>query len=176
MSGSGFEEINSTQNQSNSTDQNLKRLTLTSIEAGLYVQTFVHLFLCTIALTAIVRVRALRVGQNVYIVNMILSDILRVIVGLMLFTFYKMKTHEFGSQAPKNFCVYFLFIGYWQFFWSVWATILIVRSRYSTICNPLAPGVSGDGRQSQVSSPALWESSLPCPHSSPGQSIRSHIL
>ena len=140
MNGSGLEEINSTQNQSNSTDQNLKRLTFTSIEAGLFVQTLVQLLLCTIAFVAIVRVRALRVGQNVYMVNMVLSDILRVIIGLLLFIYG--MTQKFGSLAQKNFCAYFLFLAYWHFFWSMWASILIVRSRYLTICNPLAPGVS----------------------------------
>ena len=141
MSGSGFDEINSTQNQSNSTDPNLKKLALTFAEAGAFVQTFVQLLLCTIAFVAIVRVRALRVGRNVYMVNMVLSDIARVIIGLLVFI-YGMTTQKFGSLAQKNFCVYFLFLAHWHFFWSMWATILIVRSRYLTICNPLAPGVS----------------------------------
>ena len=107
MSGSGFDEINSTQNQSNSTDPNLKKLALTFAEAGAFVQTFVQLLLCTIAFVAIVRVRALRVGRNVYMVNMVLSDIARVIIGLLVFI-YGMMTQKFGSLAQKNFCVYSL--------------------------------------------------------------------
>ena len=53
-----------------------------------------------------------------------------------------MKTYDYGSQEAKNSCVYFLFFSYTHLLWSTWGTVLQARSRYSTIRNPLAPGVT----------------------------------
>ena len=138
MSGSGFEESNTTHNQTNSTELILK-VNLTSV--ALSVMVCAQLFLCAIALIAIVRVRALRVGQNVYIVNMILSDVVHVLIAFLA-AIRKLMRYDLGNQEAENICVTTLFLLYAQFFWSMWGAVLVQQSRYSTVRDPLAPGVS----------------------------------
>ena len=142
MSGSGCEENNSSHNQSNATD-GLKNLIGSDhyIQVALVIPACIHLSLCTIALAAIARVRVLRVGQNLYIVNMIFSDVLSAIVGLWLFIF-ALYDYDYGNQRMIPACQTVLFLWHWQFCWSMWGTVLISRSRYLTISNPLAPDVT----------------------------------
>ena len=85
--------------------------------------------------------RALRVGQNLYVVNMALSDILRGILGVWIFAF-GFASYDYNSQAGSNACAAFLFCWHWQLFWSTWGTVLMSYSRYRTIKNPLADGVT----------------------------------
>ena len=47
-----------------------------------------------------------------------------------------------NSQAGSNACAAFLFCWHWQLFWSTWGTVLISYSRYWTIKDPLADGVT----------------------------------
>ena len=143
LEASGLETMNSTQNQSNSTELILRE----AFDAGLplkatvFVLACLQLLFCGTALVAIIRVRALRVGQNVYIVNLVLSDIVR--AALLFLTFsYQSKTYEYGSHERRNTCVFMLFLDNWQSFWSMWATVLILQSRHSTIRDPLAPGIT----------------------------------
>ena len=138
MSGSGFEESNTTHNQTNSTELILK-VNLTSV--ALSVMVCAQLFLCAIALIAVVRVRALRVGQNVYIVNMILSDVVRVLIAFLA-AVRKLMKYDVGNQEAESVCLTTLFLLYAQFFWSMWGAVLVQQSRYSTVRDPLAPGVS----------------------------------
>ena len=138
MSGSGFEESNSFHNQTNSTEF-IPKMNILSVVLSIMVCT--QLLLCAIALIAIVRVRALRVGQNVYIINLILSDVAHILVAFLAVTRSLMK-YNVGNQEAKNICVTTLFIVYAQFFWSMWGAVLLQYSRYSTVRDPLAPGVS----------------------------------
>ena len=143
MSGSGHGMIYSTHNQSNSTEVVLRHLNEggSSTEVAQVIPACIQLVLCAIALAVIARVRVLRVGQNLYIVNMILSDVLRAIVGLGLFV-RALPEYEFGNQHGENACLAVLFLWHWQFCWSMWGTVLIAQSRHSTIRNPLAAGVT----------------------------------
>ena len=119
MSGSGCEENNSSHNQSNATD-GLKNLIGSDhyIQVALVIPACIHLSLCTIALAAIARVRVLRVGQNLYIVNMIFSDVLSAIVGLWLFIF-ALYDYDYGNQRMIPACQTVLFLWHWQFCWSM---------------------------------------------------------
>ncbi|XP_065846846.1 ultraviolet-sensitive opsin-like [Oscarella lobularis] len=143
LEASGLEAINSTQNQSNSTELILKEL----FDADLYAQASVfilaclQLLFCGTALVAIVRVRALRVGQNVYIVNLVFSDIVRAMLLISFFA-YELKTYEYGSHERRDACAFILFLDLWQAFWSMWATVLILQSRHSTIRDPLEAGIT----------------------------------
>ena len=85
--------------------------------------------------------RLLRVGQNIYIVNMIFSDVVSAIIGLWLCIF-ALYDYDYGEQGVIPACKTVLFLWHWQFCWSLWGTVLISRSRYLTISNPLAPGVT----------------------------------
>ena len=148
MSGSGHEasglrSMNSTQNQSNSTELILRELFDTDLplQATVFVLACLQLLFCGTALVAIICVRALRVGQNVYIVNLVLSDIVRVIFLSSVFA-YEMKPYKYESHERRNACAFILFIDHWQSFWSMWATVLILQSRHTTIRDPLAPGIT----------------------------------
>ena len=141
MSELGLGAINSTQNQSNSVLRPLEER-VNYIQIALLVPACVQLFLCAIATVAIVRVRALRTGQNLYIVNLILSDVLRAILGVWVFTFSVRGYELDDTQEASNACVSFYFFWHWQFFWSMWGTVLISQSRYSTLKDPFADGVT----------------------------------
>ena len=141
MSGSGLGTINSTPNQSNSTKLVLLVNGVTYTRLSLVIPACIQLLLCAIALVAIARVRVLRSGQNIYIVNMIISDVLRAIVGLWLFI-EALYEYDYGDKTALPACQTLLFLWYWQFFWSMWGTVLISQSRHSTISNPLAAGVT----------------------------------
>ncbi|XP_065845451.1 rhodopsin-like [Oscarella lobularis] len=140
MSGSG--ENISYLNQSNATD-GLKNLILGKlyIQLTYFIPACIQLPLCIIALAAIARVRLLRVGQNIYIINVIFSDVLSAIVGLWVFIVTRYD-YNYGEQGMIPACKAVLFLWHWQFCWSLWGTVLISRSRYLTISNPLAPSVT----------------------------------
>ena len=138
MSGSGFEESNSTLNQTNSTELILK---VNVLSLALSFAVCAQLLLCAVSLIAIVRVRALRVGQNVYIVNLILCDFARILVAILAVIRRLMK-YDVGNQEAENLCVTTLFLLYAQLCWSMWGAVLLQQSRYSTVRDPLAPGVS----------------------------------
>ncbi|XP_065846845.1 ultraviolet-sensitive opsin-like [Oscarella lobularis] len=143
LEASGLETMNSTQNQSNSTEFILREAFDPGLplKATVFVLACLQLLFCGTALVAIIRVRALRVGQNVCIVNLVLSDIVR--AALLFLTFsYQLKAYKYGSDERRNTCVFMLFLDNWQSFWSMWATVLILQSRHSTIRDPLAPGIT----------------------------------
>ena len=50
--------------------------------------------------------------------------------------------YDYGDKTAIPACQTVLFLWHWQFFWSMWGTVLISRSRHSTISNPLAAGVT----------------------------------
>ena len=143
MSGSGLEAISLIQNQSNSTKLILRPRDndVDYVQLAIIIPGSLQLVLCAFASLAIIRVRALRVGQNIYVVNMVLSDILRGILGVWIFAF-GLSSYGYNSRAGSNACVPFFFFWHWQFFWSTWGTVLISRSRYRTIKDPLADGVT----------------------------------
>ena len=141
MSGSDLGTINSTHNQSNSTELVFLVNSASYTQVAFVIPACIQLLLCAIALVAIARVRVLRSGQNVYIVNMIISDVLRAIVGLWLFI-EALYGYDYGDKTAIPACQTVLFLWHWQFFWSMWGTVVISQSRHSTISNPLAAGVT----------------------------------
>ena len=135
--------MNSTHNRSNSTQVVLKYLNKggNATQVAQVIPACIQLVLCAISLAVIARVRVLRVGKNLYVVNLILSDGLRAIVGLWLFI-KTLPEYEFGNQHGANACLAVLFLWHCQFCWLMWGTVLIALSRYSTIRDNLAAGVT----------------------------------
>ena len=101
----------------------------------------VQFVLCSIAMTAIIRVPTLRQGQSLFMVNLVLSDILRTVVGVWSFQkfFFRVNAITDGDVVS---CKIFLFLWYFQFFWSMWGTVLIVYGRYSTVYRPLETNIT----------------------------------
>ncbi|XP_065826886.1 opsin-VA-like [Oscarella lobularis] len=100
------------------------------------VPAAVQLVLCSIAMAAVIRVPALRQGQNVFMANLVLSDILRTVVGVWSFQMFFFRV-EAVTDGYLVSCKIFLYLWYFQFFWSMWGTVLIAYSRYSTVSRPL---------------------------------------
>ena len=145
MNGSINSTFNSTPNSSlfNDTEGSA------SIDFFLYVQltviapTAIQSILCGIALIAIARIPALRTGENLFMTNLIIADVIRTFVGIWL-AVYSIGTIESDAEEAHHgrACIAFLFLWHFQIFWSMWGTVLISFSRYLTIARPFRPSIT----------------------------------
>ena len=106
-----------------------------------FLPASIQFVLCSMAVAAIIRVPALRQGQNLFMVNLVISDILRTVVGVWVFPvfFFRLQAVTEGDIIS---CKIFLFLWDFQFFWSMWGTVLIAYSRYSTVSRPLEANIT----------------------------------
>ncbi|XP_065845892.1 neuropeptide FF receptor 1-like [Oscarella lobularis] len=140
MNDSDLSEINSTIATLNSTVHSFRP---GKLQFAVIIPTAVQFVLCSIALVAIVRIPALRKGQNLFLVNLVIADLITTFVGIWItvLSFTDIDS-EYKAARYANVCKAFTAIWYFQFFWLMWGTVLITYNRYSMVAHPFRPGIT----------------------------------
>ena len=140
MNDSDLSEINSTIATLNSTVHSFRP---GKLQFAVIIPTAVQFVLCSIALVAIVRIPALRKGQNLFLVNLVIADLITTFVGIWItvLSFTDIDS-EYKAARYANVCKAFTAIWHFQFFWLMWGTVLITYNRYSMVAHPFRPGIT----------------------------------
>ena len=131
-SGSG--DISNFTNQTSPTSH---RQSITS--SFLYSYLPLQLLLCGIVLRVFYRKPSLRTISNLPIVNLIASDFMRAVVGILAITLFAVPPTTAPSTGDNVLCEVTLYTHYVQFTWSSWAIAIVAYGRSDVIVNVLNP-------------------------------------
>ena len=138
MNDSGLYEINSTimPNSTVFSFNETQPARPTKIQFVVIVPTAIQFVLCSIALVAVIRIPVLRKGQNLFLANLVVADLIGTFVGIWI------TVISFSDIRHAEVCKTFMAIWHFQFFWLMWGTVLITYNRYSMVAHPFRPGIT----------------------------------
>ena len=127
----------------NSTFNETQPTTLGSAQFAIIIPTVVQFILSSIALAAIVRIPALRKGENLFLTNLVIADLIAVFIGICLTVLsFSDVDSEIKVVVHAIVCKTFQAIWHFQFFWSMWGPVLIAYNRYSMVAHPFRPSIT----------------------------------
>lgn len=97
---------------------------------------------CSVGSFSWSRVPSLRTVPNLPVVNLVASDFVRAILGILSIPVFAVSRKVPPSTADNDLCVAYRYINSVQIAWSSWAIAIIAYSRSDVIVNVLAPKFS----------------------------------